>query len=75
MNNQLWNETLVDKKVTYFLELEGKFFLVKNVPARVCEETGEKFFAPETVEKLQQLVWRQKKPARVIKLPVIEFAE
>ncbi|CAN5379266.1 hypothetical protein BH10ACI3_BH10ACI3_16950 [soil metagenome] len=37
-----------EEKVTYTLEMEGKFHIIENVPARVSEETGEKFFSPET---------------------------
>ena len=43
-------ETMADTKVTYTLEHAGSFFIVENVPARVCKETGEQYFAPETVE-------------------------
>lgn len=67
-------ERLVERKVTYTLELDGKFFVIENVPARVCEETGEQFFAPETVERLQQIIWEQHTPKRVIETPVYEFA-
>jgi len=67
-------ESFVDQKVTYTLEFEGKFIIVEHVPARVCLETGEKFFSPETVEHLQQMIWRQEKPARVIEAPVFEYA-
>jgi YgiT-type zinc finger domain-containing protein len=69
-----WKETFVDQKVTYTIELDGKFIIVENVPARVCVETGERLFAPETVERLQQTVWEQRKPHRVIETPVFEFA-
>jgi hypothetical protein len=51
-----------EKQVTYTLELNGEFFLIENVPARVDEETGEHFFAPLTVERLQQIVLMQKEP-------------
>ncbi len=67
-------ETFVDQNVTYTLEFEGKFIIVEHVPARVCLETGEKFFSPETVERLQQMIWRQGKPSRVIEAPVFEYA-
>jgi YgiT-type zinc finger domain-containing protein len=67
-------ETLVERKVTYALEMGGKFFVIENVPARVCEETGEQFFSPETVERLQQIVRGQQEPKRVIETPVYEFA-
>ena len=33
---------------------KGKFYIVENVPARVNEETGEQFFFPDTVERLQK---------------------
>ena len=67
-------ETFIESQVTYTLELDGRFIIIENVPARVCLETGERFFSPETVERLQQTVWERKKPARVIETPVFEFA-
>ena len=73
MSNEAWNETFVAQKVTYMLEQQGKVLLIENVPARVCSETGERLFAPETVERLQQIVWEQRKPTRVIETPVFEF--
>ena len=67
-------ETFVDQKITYALEFEGKFIIVEHVPARVCAETGERLFSPGTVERLQQMIWRQGKPSRVIEAPVFEYA-
>ena len=67
-------ETFAERQVTYTIELEGRFIIIENVPARVCLETGERFFSPETVERLQRTVWEQKEPDRVIETPVFEFA-
>lgn len=67
-------EAMVERKVTYTLEEDGKFVIVENVPARVCLETGEQFFSPETVERLQRMIWGGEKPKRVIETPVYEFA-
>ncbi len=67
-------ETMKEAKVTYTLEMDDKFIIVENVPARVCEETGEQFFSPETVERLQQTVWGRERPKRTIETPVYEFA-
>ena len=39
-------EELSERKVTYSFELDGKFYIIENVPARVNEETGEQYFAP-----------------------------
>jgi len=67
-------ERLVDRLVTYALEVEGRFVVIEHVPARVNEETGERFFAPETVERIQQIVWERPRPDRTIQTPVFEFA-
>ena len=74
-DNATWNENLIEKNVTYSIELNGKFFLIENVPARVNVETGEQFFSPETVERLHQAVWEQCQPVRTIQTPVYEYAD
>jgi YgiT-type zinc finger domain-containing protein len=68
------NEPLVEQKVTYTLQKNGQLIVVENVPARVNLETGEQLFAPETVERLQRMIWEQKEPTRVMQVPVYEFA-
>jgi YgiT-type zinc finger domain-containing protein len=74
MKVESWQEPLVEQKVTYILEVEGRFVIIENVPARVNAETGEQYFSPEVVEQLQQTIWEEKKPHRVIETPVFEFA-
>lgn len=75
MSNESWDETFVEKEVTYVLESEGKVVIIERVPARVCVETGERLFAPDVVERLQAMVWERKRPTRVIETPVFEFAQ
>ncbi len=67
-------ETTIQTEVTYTLEYGGRFYLIEHVPARVCRETGEQFFAPETVEHIQSLIKSRKKPAKTIQTPVFEYA-
>lgn len=69
-----WQETLVEKQVTYTLNLGGKIFLVDNVPARVNEETGEQFFSPSTVERLQQTILDGKEPDYFVQVPVYNYS-
>ncbi|MCF4969048.1 hypothetical protein CV014_18945 [Nostoc sp. CMAA1605] len=68
------NDTLVEKTVTYTLEMNGKFYLIENVPARINPETGEQFFSPSTVERLQQIIYDQQEPIRIVETPVYNFA-
>ncbi len=74
MSNKVdWDENLIDQKVTYTLEMDGKLFVIENVPARVNIETGEQFFSPKTVDCLQQIVWKGQQPVRTVTLPVYEY--
>lgn len=73
MSNEGWQETFEEQKVTYVLEQQGKVLIIEHVPARVCRETGERLFAPETVERLQQIVREQRQPTRIVETPVFEF--
>jgi YgiT-type zinc finger domain-containing protein len=66
-------ESLVEKRVTYTLELNGQIFLVENVPARVNEETGEQFFSPAIVERLQAIILEGQRPDRMIETPVYNY--
>jgi len=72
--NQEYNETLIETKVTYSLEMNGQFFLIENVPARVNVETGEQFFSPATLERIKQIISEQTKPSHFIETPVYDFA-
>lgn len=75
MSTNFRQETLIEKKVTYILQVNGKLFMIENVPARVCVETGEQLFSPETVERLQKTIWQNQQPKRVIETPVFDFSD
>ena len=59
-------ETMIETEVTYTLEHGGRFYIVERVPARVCSETGQQYFSPETVERIQALIERRTEPDRAI---------
>ena len=73
-NKANWNETLVDKRVTYHIEVDGRLIVIENVPARINVETGESHFSPKTVERLRRIVRERRSPVRTIQTPVYEFA-
>ncbi len=68
------NDKLVEQLVTYTLFKDDKFYIIENVPARLDGETGEQLFSPQTVERLQRIIWEQHVPSRVVETPVYEFA-
>ena len=71
--NTEYKETFIETKVTYSLAINGKFYLIENVPARVNTETGEQYFSPATVERIQEIIKQQKKPDHFIQTPVYDF--
>lgn len=73
MNFEQEEKQLVNKLVTYSVELNGELILVKNVPARVNQDTGEEFFSPETIVRLQDIILGDEKPLNSIQVPVYQF--
>jgi hypothetical protein len=74
MTNDVADEIFSEERVTYTLQAGDRFFVIENVPARVSQRTGERFFSPETVERVQAIVWGQSTPVRVLETPVFQFA-
>ncbi len=62
----MWpDEVLIDTDVRYILDLDGQLFVFENVPARVNPVTGEQFFAPATVRRIQQAALSSGKPNKL----------
>lgn len=62
------------KSIVHTVRFQGHTIVIDNVPARVNLDTGEQLFAPATVEHLQRLIWKNKRPARIMQVPVYEYA-
>jgi YgiT-type zinc finger domain-containing protein len=43
-----------EQLVTHTIQFGDKLVVVEHVPARVCVQCGERFYSPETVERLQK---------------------
>jgi hypothetical protein len=71
--SESWTERLVEKQVTYSVVIGDRIYIVEGVPARVNEETGEQFFAPATVESIQQIIVGNTQPARMLEVPVYRY--
>jgi hypothetical protein len=56
MATEIGEERLVEQKVTYTLLTDGKLHIIEKVPARVNAETGEQFFSPQMIERLQHII-------------------
>jgi len=63
-----------ERRVTYTLEMNGRFYLIENVPVRVDLQTGEELYSPRTVERLHRMIRGGEQPVRVIETPVFQFS-
>ncbi|HZF13730.1 MAG TPA: hypothetical protein VFE33_33470 [Thermoanaerobaculia bacterium] len=68
------DEPFTEERVTYTRQVGDRFFVIENVPARVSQRTGEQFFSPKTVERIQAIIWGQGTPVRVLEASVFQFA-
>ena len=57
------------------LRIGDKFFVIEEVPAKVCDNFGEKVFTPDITRKLQNLVKRRRKASRIVKVPVFSLKQ
>ena len=55
-------------------KVDGRYVMVGDVPASVCQRCGERSFSRETTEKVRLLVHGQAATARSVPLQVYEFA-
>ena len=67
-------EEFSEQEVTYITEVDGRVIIIERVPARVSLSTGERLYSPETVERIQAIIWGQSPPARTVSAPVYEFS-
>ncbi|MFQ5680797.1 MAG: YgiT-type zinc finger protein [Candidatus Omnitrophota bacterium] len=63
-----------EKTVSYSLFYEGHWVIVEHVPAYVCQQCGEKTFAAETTERLQNIFWDKEYPDKKMQVPVFDMS-
>jgi HTH-type transcriptional regulator / antitoxin MqsA len=64
----------VTQVVTYSQEYNGQLVAVENVPADVCPRCGEQYFAPETVDKIQKVIYSGD-TAKKLEIPVFDYSK
>ncbi|MCY7277056.1 MAG: YgiT-type zinc finger protein [Phormidesmis sp. CAN_BIN44] len=59
--------------VSEIFQIEGKFYLVENIPATVCSRCGEEIFSGETTERIRVMLHGDMKPAKSISVDVFSY--
>ncbi|GAW93525.1 YgiT-type zinc finger protein [Calderihabitans maritimus] len=66
--------SLEKKRVEVIREKDGRMIVIKDVPAEVCNQCGEKYFGPEATFRMRELLEAQEVPGeKTISVPVRSF--
>lgn len=61
---------LEEKHVTVDFRWGEKLVIIENVPAKVCNECGERYFAAKVVRQMEQIA-KERRKEREIRVPVV----
>ena len=48
-------------------------FILENVPAEICQQCGEVYFAPDVLAEMDKIALSKMKPKMTIQVPVYAF--
>ena len=64
---------VVEAKTEVDFRWGKKLKVLKNVPARVCQQCGEKYFHSAIYKAMEKLVMRRVKPSSRLSVDVVQF--
>ena len=65
--------TVEEQLTSREIRWKGKLFIFENVPVGVCMQCGEKVIKPEVAKAIDQLLQEEKKPVKIIQVPVYQY--
>jgi HTH-type transcriptional regulator / antitoxin MqsA len=63
---------LESQLVTRLEEADGRWMLIENVPALVCQQCGERYFTPQAHDRVVMLLSGEEKPVRTTEVEVFD---
>jgi len=64
---------LEDKKVTVDFRWGDKLIVIEEVPAKVCNECGEKYYSAEVSKKMEEIAIEGKEE-EIIEVPLVRLS-
>lgn len=66
-----------ERRIDYDYRRRGHLLVMRNVPAGVCRQCGEKYFKPDVLktmdERFHNIFDRNQKPDQVLEIPAVSF--
>ncbi len=72
--NNCGNESFHEGIANHLLDIDGKIYVIKNIPAKICDRCEAKFFSPETYDAVYKMIYNPKSPKRKIEAELLEFS-
>jgi len=66
---------LKEERVKAELWVKDELIVIEDIPARVCEACGEKYFSAEVSKKIDELISARPKAKKRLEVPVFTFGE
>ena len=67
------SEKFYSQNVNETFQIDGKFYLVENIPATVCSQCGEIVFSRQTTERIRTMLHGQSQPIKAISMDVYAY--
>jgi HTH-type transcriptional regulator / antitoxin MqsA len=61
------------KLVSEIFAIDGKYYLVENIPATVCSRCGEEIFSRDTTERIRVMLHGETQPIKSVSLDVFSY--
>ena len=61
------------ENVSETFQIDGKFYLVENIPATVCSQCGEISFSRQTTEQIRVMLHGKAQPIKAISMDVYAY--
>ena len=65
---------LVEQLTTFVHEENGRVRVIRNVPAYVCAQCGEREYSRETTDRILALLKRPPRPVEILEVPSYDLA-
>lgn len=66
-------EELVEELTTFVHEENGQVWVIRNVPAYVCQQCGEKEYSQETTQQILSFLKQPPRPTEILHVPAYDL--
>ncbi len=65
---------LVEEPTTFLYEENGQVWIIRNVPAFVCKQCGQKEYSQETTHRILSFLKQPPRPVEIMHVPTYDWA-